>query len=93
MVTQPFTCATAVAPILSAGLRPRYADPRYAQGGPSAFGLCFDRDRDGRCDEPWSDGRSIPQTLPEMAAASGLQRGVASYDVERWLRPNLAYEI
>ena len=26
VVTQPFTCATAVAPILTAGLRPRYAD-------------------------------------------------------------------
>ncbi|HEY0972279.1 MAG TPA: hypothetical protein VGE02_15020 [Gemmatimonadales bacterium] len=52
----------------------------------AAWGLCFDRDRDGRCDEPWSDGRRIPQTLPEMAAAAGLRRGVASYDVERWLR-------
>lgn len=54
------------------------------QGG--AYGLCFDRDRDGRCDEPWSADRRIPQTLPEMRAAVGLQRGVASYDVERWLR-------
>jgi dTDP-4-amino-4,6-dideoxygalactose transaminase len=26
VVTQPFTCATAVAPIVTAGLRPRYAD-------------------------------------------------------------------
>lgn len=59
----------------------------YGEGDAgSAYGLCFDRDRDGRCDEPWSADRRIPQTLPEMRAAVELQRGVASYDVERWLR-------
>lgn len=66
----------------------RYRD-RYGPGVTDrdvSLGLCFDRDRDGRCDEPWSTGRSTPQTLPEMAAATALQRGVASYDVERWLR-------
>jgi hypothetical protein len=65
-------------------------DPRRRAGydggaGADPYGLCFDRDRDGRCDEPWTTGRRIPQTLPEMAAAVRLQRGVASYDVERWL--------
>jgi hypothetical protein len=67
-------------------------DPRLRAGGydgrgagADPYGLCFDRDRDGRCDEPWSTERRIPQTLPEMAAAVRLQRGVASFDVERWL--------
>lgn len=58
-------------------------DGRGASG--DAYGLCFDRDRDGRCDEPWSVDRRIPQTLPEMSAAVRLQRGIASFDVERWL--------
>lgn len=49
-------------------------------------GFCFDRDRDGRCDEPWVSGDRIPQTLPEMGSAVALRRGVPSYDVERWLR-------
>jgi|GEM_PF-890103 len=48
--------------------------------------FCFDRDRDGRCDEPWTTGNRIPQTLPEMASAVALRQGVPSYDVERWLR-------
>lgn len=64
-------------------------DDRYgpgATGRDASLGLCFDRDQDGRCDEPWSAGRAVPQTLPAMTAAVGLQRGVASYDVERWLR-------
>ena len=64
-----------------------YAGGRAPSGrGDAGYGLCFDRDRDGRCDEPWSADRRIPQTLPEMGAAVGLRRGVASYDVERWLR-------
>jgi hypothetical protein len=48
--------------------------------------FCFDRNHDGRCDEPWSDGSAIPQTLPEMEAAVRLRRGEASYDIQRWLR-------
>jgi hypothetical protein len=49
-------------------------------------GFCFDRDRDGRCDEPWTTADRIPQTLPEMGSAVALRRGVPSYDVERWLQ-------
>lgn len=55
-----------------------------AAGYSGAF--CFDRDRDGRCDEPWMSADRIPQTLPEMASAVALRRGVPSYDVERWLQ-------
>jgi hypothetical protein len=47
--------------------------------------FCFDRNHDGRCDEPWADGLDYPQTLPEMDAASRLRRGEASYDLQRWL--------
>jgi hypothetical protein len=54
------------------------------QGMAQAF--CFDRNHDGRCDEPWSDGGAYPQTLPEMDAASRLRRGEASYDLQRWLK-------
>jgi hypothetical protein len=48
--------------------------------------FCFDRNHDGRCDEPWSDASAYPQTLPEMDAAARLRRGEASYDIQRWLR-------
>ncbi|MDX2182507.1 MAG: hypothetical protein SFW08_00855 [Gemmatimonadaceae bacterium] len=48
--------------------------------------FCFDRNHDGRCDEPWSDGGAYPQTLPEMDAVTRLRRGEASYDLQRWLR-------
>ncbi|MFN9576412.1 MAG: hypothetical protein ACK6AH_07605, partial [Gemmatimonadota bacterium] len=48
--------------------------------------FCFDRNHDGRCDEPWSDGSAIPQTRPELEAAVRLRRGVASYESQRWLR-------
>jgi hypothetical protein len=57
-------------------------------GQPTGLGnnFCFDRNHDGRCDEPWSDGSATPQTLPEMEAAVRLRRGEASFDIQRWLR-------
>jgi hypothetical protein len=56
------------------------------QGAGLASNFCFDRNHDGRCDEPWADGSAIPQTLPEMDAAARLRRGEASFDIQRWLR-------
>lgn len=56
------------------------------QGPGLAASFCFDRNHDGRCDEPWSDNSGIPQTLPEMDAATRLRRGEASFDIQRWLR-------
>ncbi len=61
-------------------------DQRLDGAAGYAAGFCFDRDRDGRCDEPWMSADRIPQTLPEMASAVALRRGVPSYDVERWLQ-------
>ena len=71
----------------SAGGNPYLPDDRL-DGRNYSAGYCFDRNRDGRCDEPWTTGNRIPQTLPEMASAVGLQRGIASYDVERWVGRN-----
>src|SRR5690606_24576098 len=55
-----------------AGARP---DQRLDGAAGYSSGYCFDRDRDGRCDEPWTSGDRIPQTLPEMASAVALRRG------------------
>lgn len=69
-------------------LRADAARPDRRLDGAAGYsaGFCFDRDRDGRCDEPWTSADRIPQTLPEMGSAVALRRGVPSYDVERWLR-------
>ncbi len=50
------------------------------------YAFCFDRNHDGRCDEPWADAAGTPQTLPEMDAVTRLRRGESSYDIQRWLR-------
>lgn len=62
--------------------------PPGVPGAPAGLGtaFCFDRNHDGRCDEPWGDASSYPQTLPEMDAAARLRRGESSYDIQRWLR-------
>lgn len=70
---------------MAAAPNARPDDRRDIDAGYSAA-FCFDRNRDGRCDEPWTTGNRIPQTLPEMASAVALRQGVPSYDVERWLR-------
>ena len=46
---------------------------------------CYDRDRDGRCDVGWDNGRTYPTTLPDMVAAILFGEGRRTTDVTQWL--------
>ena len=53
----------------SADPNPYLPDDRL-DGRNYSAGYCFDRNRDGRCDEPWTTGNRIPRRSPKWRAPS-----------------------
>jgi hypothetical protein len=54
--------------------------------------VCYDRNRDGRCDVGWDIGRAYPTALPDMLGALLFDQGRRTDEVIRWLG-NGAYDV
>jgi hypothetical protein len=57
----------------------------YGRGNDRGDDVCYDRDRDGRCDVGWDIGRTYPTTLPDMITAILFGQGRRTQDVTQWL--------